>query len=211
MWSIEPDLMLNRRKIFGGWMLAGVLALVGANACATGTSATEDDDDGGVSSAGGTGGAGGSSNTGGMQTATTNTVASTVSSTVAATGAQTSSVTTGPMGCDSGLGMDINSVACGDCITCTQTAGCSTEWAACGINSPCDGFTACLSNCDLQCGTNTTCFDTCSGVAAETSSCVSSQGCIAQNPSGCVDYLTALSCSICLQCPLDCDAQNNCS
>jgi len=202
--------MLNRQRIFGGWMLAGLLAVVGANACATGTSVTDDDDDGGITSVGGAGGTGGTSNTGGMQT-TTNTVGSTVSSTVSTTGSQTSSVTTGPMGCDSGIGMDYNSVECSNCIVCTQTAGCSTEWAACGINSPCDGFLTCLSNCDLQCGTNTTCFDSCSGAAAETSSCVSSQGCIAQNPSGCVDYLTALSCSVCLQCPLDCDAASNCS
>ena len=181
------------------WRWIVVFLASGALMAACTTSSPSEDDNG--SGVGGSGSGGSGTGGSGVTTNTTSTSTST----------STSTTTTGPVGCDTGQGMDFGSPECVACIQCTQTSDCQTEWSVCTMGQPCGDFITCLDDCDTQCGSDETCFDTCVGLDTETTTCVATSGCIGNNAQGCNDYLTALSCSVCQFCPGDCDAANNCS
>lgn len=166
-------------------LLIGAIALA---ACATSAKSFDDDDGYRVNAGGegGTGGAGATSGNGQQQSATVTSNAGPGPATT------TSGVTTGPMGCDSGTGNDINSVQCQMCVQCSLAVDCVNEANACLGNQQCLDYETCVSACQPN---DITCFDNCDS----------------SYPTGSQLYLDMLSCAVCFACPIDCDAINNCS
>jgi len=193
------------------WIILGVTGLVVGGACTT-RRVHADDDDGGSGVFVGAGGAGGDPSV--QAQSSTTQVSSTAASTVASTVA-VSSTSSGPQGCDSNVPGDIEDSICQSCIQCTQTGPCATEWNACAPNSACDLYITCAIDCDTQCSGDPTCFESCLGTSPDPNNPCSPQTpagtCIGDHSAGCSTYLQAMSCSVCLECPINCNANGNCS
>ena len=191
------------------WMILAAAGLVVGGACTT-RRVHADDDDGGSGVFVGAGGAGGDPS---AQSSTVQQVSSTAASTVASTVA-VSSTSSGPQGCDSNVSGDIGDTICDGCIQCTQSGPCASEWNACSPNSPCDLYIQCAFDCDTQCNGDPMCFETCFGISPDPNDPCSPQTpagtCIGDHSAGCTDYIQAMSCSVCLECPINCNANGNC-
>jgi hypothetical protein len=142
----------------------------------------------------GDGGSGGSGGSGGDTTSST--TKSTSSSTKATTGTGTTTsgqtTTTGSGMCDDGTAGTIDSQICTDCIICTQTGNCSAEWQAYANDPNYDAYLACNQACAAD---DDACFEACSTMYPDTNGA----------------FITAASCSICGECPNNCDAANICT
>ncbi|MBL9024582.1 MAG: hypothetical protein JNL21_20470 [Myxococcales bacterium] len=142
----------------------------------------------------GDGGSGGSGGSGGDTTSST--TKSTSSSTKATTGGMTTTTgmnttTTGMGMCDDGTAGTIDSQICTDCIICTQTGNCSAEWQAYANDPNYDAYLACNQACAAD---DDACFQACSDMYPDTDDA----------------FIAAASCSICGECPNNCDAANVC-
>lgn len=94
-----------------------------------------------------------------------------------------------PAACDTGMPGSIQSALCSDCITCTQTGNCATEWDTFDNHPETPGLISCLNPC-----LTTTCQDQC----------------FAAWPGATDAYIDAVSCSVCVECVDNCDAATNC-
>jgi hypothetical protein len=133
--------------------------------------------------------------------------------------------TTGAIVCDTMQPGNFNiSVApCGDCAFCASQARCADEAAKCpavgGQDSdpmiPCDVFFDCIGVCfDMHDTNGNGVIDASEGAAFD--ECTGSfQGsepgtCVGDNPDGADHYLGLLSCIVCQECQINCDAATNC-
>lgn len=200
-----------------------VAAVTVSAACAT--KVTADDDDGIAR-----GGAGGSPD---VSNSTSDTASSTTTSTTTTvttvTTATTVTATTSSGACDNGIPGDISSAVCTACITCAQTNECQFETTTCANNPDCTGYEQCRGNCFTMCDVNVNntidpneepCFNgSCHGdltlyfndpnYVPPSTSCLGLYG--SGNKTGPDDYWNMLSCWICLACPINCNAAQNCA
>lgn len=139
----------------------------------------------------GDGGSGGSGGSGGDTTSTTK---SSTSSTKASTGTGNTTTTgqtttTGSAMCDDGTMAAIDSQTCLTCIQCTQTGNCNAEWVAYANDPNYQAYVDCSTPCMDQ-----ACQDACDAMYQTTADL----------------FIDALSCSVCVECPNNCDAANSC-
>jgi hypothetical protein len=94
-----------------------------------------------------------------------------------------------PTQCDDGTPDTIDSQLCTDCIDCTATGACSTEWDDFFAEPDAQDWIDCINLCVTQ-----ACYDQC----------------FATYPDATDAYLVAINCSVCAECTNNCDAATNC-
>lgn len=137
----------------------------------------------------GTGGGGGGTTT---TSSTTSTAGSTTKATTTQTTGMMSAVSTygtGPSGCDDGTPSTIDSQLCSDCVDCSLGGNCSDELATFQADPDAQAFVDCITPCQ-----DTACEDACADMYANAAAA----------------YYAVLSCTVCTECPNNCDAATNC-
>ena len=177
--------------------------------------------------AGSGGGIGGNENTSGSNSANSSSLVSSTASTASGTT------------CDTGEAgeLDFGAQPCGNCAGCALNGPCAAAAAECPLWSTgnatgtnCDGYIACAQGCTPQCDTQcaaecsggsgggggsglvcdmctTDCNDACVGVGDTPAA----GSCGADYADGLSDYVSAISCIVCQECPNNCDGVNQCS
>jgi hypothetical protein len=108
----------------------------------------------------------------------------------ATTGTQMGACDTGQFGSLLANATPAQQTICTDCVTCSQSDQCANEWNtfAADPDEPAYG------DCITQCGSDTTCISQCASFY----------------PSADSEYNTAVACSICMECTMNCDAADTC-
>jgi hypothetical protein len=189
------------------WILLSGATLVLAAACVVDSGTDEDDTN--TTNNGGSGGTGNTTTTGG-------------------TGG-TGGGTGGGATCDTGTPGDINNgvadATCQACLTCAAAVGgpCEAEFAPCevGTGEPCDLYLTCVEDCEtaadlpanggdgngmLDAGTESDFFDACVGDPAAPMA----GECVGDQAAGFTEFLASLSCGVCSNCEINCNAAANC-
>lgn len=172
--------------------MMGLGAVIGLASAACGSTVQVED---------GAGGAGGASASGVTSTSSSNKSTTNASSqnssmtnsvtdttmAVSTYGVGPSSSSTG--GCDDGSPGELRSQTCEDCVACAFGSSCAAEYAAFLAEPDAQAVLDCDAACD-----GLPCLDNCA----------------APYPEAINAYITALSCAVCIECPNNCDAANNC-
>jgi hypothetical protein len=125
-----------------------------------------------------------------------------------------SSTSTGGLECDSGTAGDINSTECDACLDCAiDPAGpCAQPLSVCQASASCQGYVACLQACPSDdTATPEDEFILCLYGTEDETAEPTADSCVGQNPTGADEYIDILSCGICQECPVNCDAASVCT
>ena len=100
-----------------------------------------------------------------------------------------------------------------DCFGCALQGACKEQLDACkadpecGVSTTPTGFYKCLEDCKSKCAADDACFSMCIGSDQMTPPAGT---CIGDHPGGSMEYTAIISCVVCVECPVSCDAASMC-